>query len=819
MCRMIPLAAVLCLLLAACSNDTQRGPASPDVLPSWPMATRATSSHRTILGLWTIAINDDHSEAEVVPLRTAELHFNTVRLLEVTPCKTCLAVERIVSPGPELIDVDVTMRHPFPGMLKYTGFDVRGIFISKADYAFPPSGRSIAWGSDAVRLLNYDGYTHLFNPSEFPEDSPGPPALHYITGRWSTGGDLTSTLNPFVAYRKDAPRRMFEPGVAETKTFRIHAPAGPMQFGYAVDASWQLAKDVVDPLNDFPLSANCLEPYEIIVNAGTGLMPDEGAMTGVEVRVFDHQGLQTITSASVFAPQLFDGEVSLELSANNGEPYSLFGGVIRNGGGVGMGTYPLLVRVTDEGDDPNLGPVDAWQVYPLEVRPRRGWATTWGDHGGIMNIDLLDRIEVDKLGNSIVTMYVSGQTALYDGLWKLDPEGRLLWEIEFPEGIIVSRAGLVSDEEGNIYLTDYFGGNVDFDPGPGEDFHDSGTGWDAYLTKFDGNGNRMWTRTWGGDIGMAQARGLDIALDNAGHVYVVGSFLERVDFDPGPGEYFLESFPPGADHDAFLSVFDGDGSWIRAASWGGPGWESCLGVTVDKTGSIHLTGGFEGSADFDPGLSQDYRASNGGRDCFLSKLDCSGQYQWVRTWGSEYDDDPAEIAAEIAGSLYALGTLEYPTDLDPGPGEDIRDPENGGIYLSCFGPDGEYRWALQWGDQARGLAATGFGEIYVVGHVMSRDVDVDPGPDEMLYSRNANQIPMHLNKINSTGESIWVRVWEEPGGMFYSGDVDADPTGNAYVAGFFGLICDFDPGLGFDYHVPSKHSDVFVTMMPPDGYW
>jgi hypothetical protein len=269
--------------------------------------------------------------------------------------------------------VDVTLTHPFPGLLKYTGFDVRGIFISQADKKFDTVGKEIAWGDAVPRLLNYDGYTNLFNPEKFAPSPKEPPMFRYIPGKKASGGNLTATLNPFVAYKKDAPRRMFEAGGSETKTVVIKAPKGPLHFGYAVDASWYPVQNVIDPVNDFPLSANCLEAYEISVSpesVPSGVNPDF-----VYVRVYDHQGTETIKSVTVSGPDFGDTEVDLALSADMGE-YAVYSGPIEFNDTPGV--YPLLVRVVDYEEDLNLGQIDAWQVYPWEVIPSKGWARTWG---------------------------------------------------------------------------------------------------------------------------------------------------------------------------------------------------------------------------------------------------------------------------------------------------------------------------------------------------------------------------------------------------------------------------------------------------------
>jgi hypothetical protein len=303
-----------------------------------------------------------------------QMHLNVVRLLEVTPCKNCLTISNIKVVEPNVLEADLTLKHPFPGLLKYTGFDVRGIFISEANYTFPASGRKIAWGTDLPIVLNPDGYTQLFNPTEYPPTTPA--ALGYIPGKYATGGDLTATLNPFLAYRRDAPRCMFEAGGSETRTVRLYVPPGPIHFGYAVDACWQLVENVIDPLTDFPPDANCLEAYRVSVDIPYDDDSSWMCQNPINVEVFDHQGLETISTVTIEASNLFSGEVALTYSVQTGEDSWLFSGMIMNENGVSDLAYPLLVRVVDTKLDQNLDQVDAWQVLTANISEppsHEGW--------------------------------------------------------------------------------------------------------------------------------------------------------------------------------------------------------------------------------------------------------------------------------------------------------------------------------------------------------------------------------------------------------------------------------------------------------------
>jgi formylglycine-generating enzyme required for sulfatase activity len=265
---------------------------------------------------------------------------------------------------------DVTLTHPYAGLARYTAFDVRGIVITGSDYVFSGSGRKVSWTGEHIRMLCPDGFTSLFNPTEFPENRPGPPALRYIPGHYAPGGEMSATLNPFMSFSKDADRRMFAAGSSDTRTIYLDLVPGKLEFGYAVDACWAPVDfEINDPAKDFPPSANCQEPYVIFTTYGSGLMPAAGSSAQVQVELWDHQGADTISAVTMEAPDLFAGAISLEKSTATGEGIT-YTGKLTNELGAPIGDYPLLVRVIDREKDPNLGQIDAWNMTPVKVTER-----------------------------------------------------------------------------------------------------------------------------------------------------------------------------------------------------------------------------------------------------------------------------------------------------------------------------------------------------------------------------------------------------------------------------------------------------------------
>ena len=226
--------------------------------------------------LWSfglIMVNDDHTQFDYVPVRSADFHFNALKFLEDAPCKNCVTVKKIEPKGDGIVEIDVGIQHPFPGLLMYTGFDVKGIIMFNGSLAYSASN----WGMvketypDFIfrfnlacagdwELLNEDGFTIWWSP-EFMSGSDAP-IFNYMKGKFSTGLP-NSTVNAYKAYWTHEERRMFLPGYEVTRTYRIQTQPGPMIVGYAVEACWEppLVTPVTDPAVDFPISANQGEPY------------------------------------------------------------------------------------------------------------------------------------------------------------------------------------------------------------------------------------------------------------------------------------------------------------------------------------------------------------------------------------------------------------------------------------------------------------------------------------------------------------------------------------------------------------------------------
>jgi hypothetical protein len=177
---------------------------------------------------------------------------------------------------------------------------------------------------------------------------------------------------------------------------------------------------------------------------------------------------------------------------------------------------------------------------------------------------------------------------------KLSSDGEFVWAEQFYSPNASTNA-VATDRLGNVYLTGAFGGDIDFDPGPGTHLVSSvPNSGDIFVLKLDGDGKFVWVDAMGGT---SNEHGQAIAIDGNGNVYVTGTFFGKPDFDPGPGVFTIGTGSAAV----FIEKLNGDGNFLWMRKINGTGWDQSTGIAVDAVGSVYTTGTFEGTVDFDPG--------------------------------------------------------------------------------------------------------------------------------------------------------------------------------------------------------------------------
>jgi len=359
-------------------------------------------------------------------------------------------------------------------------------------------------------------------------------------------------------------------------------------------------------------------------------------------------------------------------------------------------------------------------------------------------------IEVNDNGEFYCLIKIWGENGIeqpYFSIVKYNQIGQIDWVSGQVQGY-AEDIGLDSNS-GTIYVTGYYRGTVDFDPGGSNEDHKS-VGYDIFLSRYNTDGEYQWTNTWGGKDSIFGDSGSQVIVDLYGDIYIAGVFCGNgVDFDCGIGIDIRNSIGP---NDIFLSKLNANGGLIWTRTWGGESpLDYCYGFELDDENNVYVYGFCAGVTDFDPGPGLVQRIEGGN---FVSKFNNYGDFEWVDIW--DLWIWPLDISVDFLHNIYLTGIFRNTIDFNPGEGVDYREPYGGSSgFIVKIDDMGEYEWSQTW-DDSKGLigiyaiATDLMGHIYLTG-IGSNNFDFDPG-DGYLTLRPEDEYYWFIMKMNSNGE-------------------------------------------------------------------
>ena len=356
-----------------------------------------------------------------------------------------------------------------------------------------------------------------------------------------------------------------------------------------------------------------------------------------------------------------------------------------------------------------------------------------GHYVGKLDLDPGPGVDVHVAGNG------AGDLGAF--MIKLDAAGKYQWGRSWGSDWTTA-FGVALAGDGSLYVTGYFGGAIDLDPGAGMDKHTAtgiGNATDGYLSKFDHDGNFLWGRTWGAG---GEVYSYDVAVDADGNAAVTGTTGGPADLDPGPG---MQVHVGQGLADTFVMHFAGDGTWNWGFAVGGSGYEQINDVWLDSLGKVWVVGGFSSpEIDLDPGpgvvsfknMSQDY-------DGFVARYDPMGAHELSFVAAGKGHDNLWGISGDCGDQLYIAGHFSQSVDLDPGPGVAMH--TSGGMsdpFVLAIDGAGGYRWSRSWPNADSGVAqAVGFDGARMVHAQINYyvDIDADAGPGKKLVPAKGDE--------------------------------------------------------------------------------
>ena len=307
-----------------------------------------------------------------------------------------------------------------------------------------------------------------------------------------------------------------------------------------------------------------------------------------------------------------------------------------------------------------------------------------------------------------------------------------------------------------------------------------------------------------------------VVIDSNKAVITAGQFYATVDFDNGPGVTALTS---NGDQDIFITEYDTAGNFHWVKQIGGTLGDFFNDMQMDPAGNIIITGGFQGTVDFDPGPGV-HTETSVGANSFILMLDNNGNFKWVHTFAPFYMN---ALAVDASGNIITAGSFGGTVDFDPGPGTFtltaglVYDD----IYVLKLDNAGNFIWAKQLKNQGTGYHQEGDLEtapdnsIFLCGN-FSTSLDFDPGTGtQVLTPAGGND--GYLLKLDAQGNFNWVKQLASPEEESIW-KLAVDNAGNVYSTGTFMGSVDFDPGPGtFILTAAGTYHSAYILKLDPAG--
>ncbi|HOW52564.1 MAG TPA: SBBP repeat-containing protein [bacterium] len=454
-----------------------------------------------------------------------------------------------------------------------------------------------------------------------------------------------------------------------------------------------------------------------------------------------------------------DGDVPCGLNGRGLEPAFCEDGQWTTTGGVCIDPDDCV----DGTQQPPYGTSECVAGQWVLRRVTEQWGTDSDDYG--------NSVAVDGTGNIFVTGYTNaplddntaaGARDIFLTKWGAD--GIKAWTKQWGSAGWDTGSGVAVDGAGNIFVAGDTEGALD-------DNTNAGT-YDIFLTKWNANGTKAWTKQWGSE---SVEFGKAVAVDGAGNIFVTGWTSGALDGNTLVGEI-----------DIFLTKWNADGTKAWTKQWGTSASDHGYAVAVDGAGNIFVTGSTSGALDGNTLI--------GGTDIFLTKWNADGTKAWTKQRGTPGDDHGRSVAVDGAGNIFVTGETRNALDgnLYAGSSSDV--------FLIKWTADGTREWTKQWGtatgETEPSVAVDGAGDIFVTGSTVGA----------LDGNTNAGEYDLFLTKWNHDGTKVWTKQWgSSASDQAYA--VALSGTGRIYVAGQTPGALDGNSNAGW--------SDVFLSTWLP----
>jgi hypothetical protein len=320
-------------------------------------------------------------------------------------------------------------------------------------------------------------------------------------------------------------------------------------------------------------------------------------------------------------------------------------------------------------------------------------------------------------------------------------------------------------------------------------------GSDAFLSKFNSNGNLIWSTYYGGT---GNDLGKKITADTSGNIYMAG-YTNSASGISTTGSY--QTTYGGGAYDAFVVKFDTSGQRLWGTYFGGSNADASTSMDIigDAMGNICLTGNTQSNNI--PTTTGAHQSTIGGsHDAFIAKFNGAGQLQWSTYYGGSGADYPYAVTTDSSGNFFIAGRTQSSNGIATSGTQQTTIGGSQDAFITKFSPNGQMLWGTYYGgtDIDRAYAATTdhSGNIYIAGVTLSTSGIATAGSHQSTFGGGAED--GFIAKFSTTG----IREWA----TYYGGDE---------AEGLTALTCTNDNDLYFTGYTSSDTGIAIPAGMQP----
>jgi hypothetical protein len=181
--------------------------------------------------------------------------------------------------------------------------------------------------------------------------------------------------------------------------------------------------------------------------------------------------------------------------------------------------------------------------------------TKWVKAIGFSENDNASAMSYDHQGNIVCSGFYGdttglGRTSVF--IQKYDTTGTKIWEDIIKgqsDNYLINSNYLDCDQNGNIFITGRFFGNIDFNPGDDSLMISSQEQDDPYIMQITSTGNLEWARTIRG-AGSGMGQSIHVFQNN--QIFTVGVYAGTTDFDTDTSSFIINVNPDDSQYKMFV---------------------------------------------------------------------------------------------------------------------------------------------------------------------------------------------------------------------------------------------------------------------------